>query len=137
MMTVRERWHEMSLLERTALCLSYGPVVPTGYGIYRFPAGPIRAVGGGDVDKLGGLHSRDEFELLRIWERTCLEVRLAGLVAAVLAGAERHGAEMGGATWGAISGATPETPSPSTRRSRAPTARDTRRRRRCGASAGA
>ena len=40
-----------------------------GYGFYRFPSAPIRYRDGQYVDKRGGVHTRSDFEQLRIWER--------------------------------------------------------------------
>jgi hypothetical protein len=44
-------------------------VIVMGYGLYWFPAAPIRYVNGQYVDKRGEIHARLEFGRMRIWER--------------------------------------------------------------------
>jgi hypothetical protein len=44
-------------------------VIVMSYGFYHFPAAPTRYVNGRYVDKSGHIHSREDFEDLRVWER--------------------------------------------------------------------
>ena len=69
----------MTPLGRTVAVLRYASAVLFGvlivliaYCLYAFPYAPYRRVGDVYVDKLGQVHTRDEFDRLRVWERTYL-----------------------------------------------------------------
>jgi hypothetical protein len=51
-----------------------------GYGLYYFPAAPIRYVDRQYVDKQGGFHTRSDYERLRTWERVLLSSWIAAAV---------------------------------------------------------
>ena len=66
-----------------ALVLFGALVVVMAYGFYYFPAAPIRHVDGQYVDKHGGIHSREDFEHLRVWERVFIASWMASAVSTV------------------------------------------------------
>ena len=71
------------LLQRLAVSLFVIFMVVMAYGIYYFPAAPIRAVDGQFIDKRGQTHSRQEFERLRTWERVYIGTWIAMFAATV------------------------------------------------------
>ena len=71
-------------------------LVAFAYGLYRFPDSPIRYVDGQYVGKYGALHSREDFEQMKLWERAYIGTFIASLISAVVAryvlpGGERRG----------------------------------------------
>jgi hypothetical protein len=62
----------ISILRHAALTLFGVLVLVMAYGLYWFPAAPLRYQNGQYVDKRGGVHARSEFERVRIWERVLI-----------------------------------------------------------------
>jgi hypothetical protein len=58
-------------------------VVVMAYGVYNFPAAPIRYAEGRYVDKSGRIHSREDFERLHLWERVFIASWIASAVSAM------------------------------------------------------
>lgn len=54
--------------------------VATAYGIYHFPAAPIRYVDGEYRDKRGRIHTREDFECLHLWGRVFFTTGMAAIV---------------------------------------------------------
>lgn len=74
----------LAILHSVALTLFAVMVVVMTYGLYYFPAAPIRYVEGRFIDKRGEVHSREDFERLRIWERVFIASSAASIVSAAL-----------------------------------------------------
>jgi len=75
---------------RTIAILRYAAVAVFGasismmaYGLYHYPAAPIRYVDGQYLDKRGRIHSRAEFEHFRFWEKAFFASWGASAVAAL------------------------------------------------------
>jgi hypothetical protein len=67
----------ITLLRYLAILLFGVLVAVMSYGLYYFPAAPIRYVDGQYLDKRGQTHSREEFEHLHAWERIFIAAWIA------------------------------------------------------------
>ena len=72
----------VSMLRYLALVTVVALVVVMGYGLYYFPAAPIRYVDGQYLDKRGGIHTRSDYERLRVWERVLIGSWIASALSA-------------------------------------------------------
>ena len=60
------------------------------FGIFKWPDAPIRQTPGGFVGKTGGAHTREDYELFKLWEKSLLvSVPLAFAVNFIAALAKR------------------------------------------------
>ena len=75
------KWRRLGLIAQILFGVF---LVVFAYGLYRFPDAPIRQVGGQYVGKYSAIHSREDFEQLRIWERVYITTFAATFVSAVL-----------------------------------------------------
>jgi hypothetical protein len=64
----------VSTLRYLAVAMFGALLVVMAYGLYYFPAAPIRYVDGQYVDKRGGVHTRSDYERLRVGSE-CLSAR--------------------------------------------------------------
>jgi len=73
----------ITTLRYVALVVFGALVVVMGYGLYYFPDAPIRYVDGQYVDKRGRIHTKADFEFVRVWERVFIASWVASAVSAV------------------------------------------------------
>ena len=73
----------ITTLRYVALALFGALVIVMAYGLYYYPAAPIQYVDGQYVDKRGRIHSRADFERLRVWERVFIASWVASVASAV------------------------------------------------------
>lgn len=83
----RRRGPVTKLLLVVCFVVSLIAAVTLVYGVIAFPDAPIRQTSSGYVGKLGGLHTSDEYEQFKLWEKIVVAsfaiAFLTGLVAVV------------------------------------------------------